>query len=322
MELISVIVPVYNVEEYLDECVQSIVNQTHRKLEIILVDDGSTDKCSALCEKWAKKDNRIKVVHKTNGGLSSARNAGLEIAKGEYIGFVDSDDWINPTMYELLLNTCKINNTGISCCGRTLVYEDGLKMKTYISSGGVWNTEHAISKVLRRDGMDVAAWDKLYKSELFDNIRFPEGENNEDTAVFYKLFEEAKVISHSGTCEYFYRVRLGSITQSSYQVKNRESIFKHLNDLGEFINDKYPQLQDDYLVYKSCNLYHLLNLQMKCEKDNIDEHNLLWFEFKRVKKNFLQDATTSIKDKMIVIMISMKVYPVYLSIKRLLKNVD
>ena len=113
---ISIIVPVYKVEKYLDKCVNSIVGQTYKNLEIILVDDGSPDNCPAMCDEWAQKDSRIKVIHKKNGGLSSARNAGLDACTGDYIGFVDSDDWIEPDMYEYLLNIGMKNNADVSRC--------------------------------------------------------------------------------------------------------------------------------------------------------------------------------------------------------------
>ena len=124
-DLISVVVPVYKVEKYLDECVQSIVNQTHRNLEIILVDDGSPDRCPQLCDEWAEKDSRIRVIHQKNGGLSAARNAGLDVAKGDYIGFVDSDDYIAPDMYEQLLIPLLKENKKTSCCLISRVFDNG-----------------------------------------------------------------------------------------------------------------------------------------------------------------------------------------------------
>ena len=123
--MISVIVPIYNVEKYVNKCVGSIVNQTYTNLEIILVDDGSPDRCPEICDEWAKKDSRIKVIHKKNGGLSDARNAGMKIASGDYIAFVDSDDWIAPEMYERLLMAIKNDNSDIAACAVKMVWEDG-----------------------------------------------------------------------------------------------------------------------------------------------------------------------------------------------------
>ena len=121
---ISVIIPVYKVEEYINRCIKSVVNQTYDNLEIILVDDGSPDNCPVICDKWAEKDSRIKVIHKNNGGLSDARNMGMKIASGELIGFIDSDDWISKEMYQLLYENMKENESDISACGVKMVWED------------------------------------------------------------------------------------------------------------------------------------------------------------------------------------------------------
>ena len=127
--LISVIVPVYKAEKYLNQCIESIVSQTYQNLQIILVDDGSPDNCPAICDDWAKKDRRIVVIHKENGGQSSARNVGLDIARGEYVGFVDADDFIDHDMYEILLHSLVSTNVDIVCCGSRIVNEKGIKLR-------------------------------------------------------------------------------------------------------------------------------------------------------------------------------------------------
>ena len=173
--LISVIVPVYKVEQYLPKCVESILAQTYTNLEILLVDDGSPDNCGAICEEYARKDPRIKVIHKENGGLSSARNAALDIARGEYIGFVDSDDWIQPEMYETLLSGIKKNDADMAYGGRYDV--DGNTGEKTI--GLCPQKEECISgmemlgRVFVWDHCDSAAWDKLYHRSLFEQIRYP-----------------------------------------------------------------------------------------------------------------------------------------------------
>ena len=140
MELISVIVPVFKVDPYLDRCVESIVNQTYRNLEIILVDDGSPDSCGAMCDAWAEKDRRIKVIHKKNGGLSDARNAGLDIATGTLIGFVDSDDFIRSDMYLLLMERLMEDGSDIAACGVEMVFEDGTPSRTPTArSSSLWS---------------------------------------------------------------------------------------------------------------------------------------------------------------------------------------
>ena len=171
--LISVIVPVYNVQKYVKKSVESILQQTYKNLEIILVDDGSTDESGDICDMLACSDNRVTVIHKKNGGLSDARNAGLDRATGEFVGFVDSDDYIEKNMYEVLEERLNINGADISCCGRYVVQESDGRKTSYFTSAGeeVLSPCQAIGKLLIWDGCDSAAWDKLYKAELFRNHR-------------------------------------------------------------------------------------------------------------------------------------------------------
>ena len=168
-DLISVIVPVYNVEKYLDRCMKSILQQTYHRLEIILVDDGSTDASAAMCDAYARRDSRIRVVHKQNGGLSDARNAGLELAAGDYIGYVDSDDWIEPDMYEYLLENALKYQADIAVCGRVERYVDKEVVRGF-SEIEVLAREPALKYLLQNDLLQNYAWDKLYKQELFQDL--------------------------------------------------------------------------------------------------------------------------------------------------------
>ena len=161
--LLSVIVPVYNVEPFLDKCVQSIADQTYKELEIILVDDGSTDNSPKMCGLWSQKDNRIKVIHKKNGGLSSARNAGIDIAQGEVLSFVDSDDFIEPDMYETMITALQDSGKDIACCGRIVdLWGEREKREFSISEPKVYSRDEAIKEVLCLNNIDVAAWDKIH----------------------------------------------------------------------------------------------------------------------------------------------------------------
>ena len=197
--IISVVVPIYNVEPYLSTCIESIVNQTYNNLEIILVDDGSPDNCPQICDQWAGKDKRIVVIHKKNGGLSDARNAGINIAKGQYISFIDSDDYIEPTLYEKMLQA--IINTGaeIACCGRYVIDNDKQVLRTCHVMNGInkFDVESALREMLYANCIEEAAWDKLYKIDLFDNIRYPVGEINEDIVTTPLLFDKC---SKNSTC--------------------------------------------------------------------------------------------------------------------------
>ena len=262
--LISVIVPVYNVESYISTCIKSIINQSYSELEIILVDDGSTDNSGNICDKYAQSDNRIKVIHKTNGGLSDARNAGLDIATGTYIGFVDSDDFIETDMYEVLLNSCINNDVPISICGRYNVDEDDNRLKECFTSSKefVMTDEMAIKNLLNWENCDSAAWDKLYESNLFNNVRYPVGELHEDLNVTARLFGKAGKIAHVGKPLYNYRQRSNSITKQAFNPK-KIALVKQPKLLYEYIIESYPQLKADAQSFVFKNVTGLLSLVYK-----------------------------------------------------------
>ena len=209
MSKISVIIPIYKVEKYLDKCVESVVNQTYKDLEIILVDDGSPDNCPAICDAWAKKDSRIKVVHKENGGLSDARNAGLDIATGEYIGFVDSDDSIVPQMYEELLKNLEKENADISVCGYFYVNMLGYKTEKELQD----NDEYLVLD--RNEALEYTYWgdrgwqlatvhNKLYKAKIWQDLRFEKGKIHEDEFAFNKVMKRVEKIVYTKKQMYLY----------------------------------------------------------------------------------------------------------------------
>ena len=205
-ELISVIVPIYNVEKYLNKCIESIINQSYSNLEIILVDDGSKDSSGIMCDSYILKDKRIKVIHKENGGLSDARNVGIDKAKGEYIVFIDSDDWIDEKMIEILYNIIKKNNSDISICDYFLAYNEEIQtQKEDIEIINLSNIE-ALKKIYDKDlGVCmIVAWNKLYKRNLFkDDIRYPYGKIHEDEFTTYKLLYKAEKISYTKQKMYY-----------------------------------------------------------------------------------------------------------------------
>ena len=220
--LISVIVPIYNVEKYLRKCVDSILNQTYENLEIILVDDGSTDNCPKICDYYQKKDKRIRVIHKENGGLSDARNCGLDIAKGEYVGFVDSDDFIHHRMFELLLKYLLENNADISICNYTKVTEVDLKIDENIELKEIncYSKKEFIKKLVQEDGGKyIVAWNKLYKRKIFDQLRFPYGRQHEDEFIIHHVIDLSKKIVCINEYLYYYLQRNNSIMSQKFNVK-------------------------------------------------------------------------------------------------------
>lgn len=240
--LISVIIPVYKVEKYLHKCVDSVINQTYSKLEIILVDDGSPDNCGMICDEYSQKDSRIRVIHKENGGLSDARNAGLDIALGDYIGFVDSDDYIAPNMYEMMLQNAKKNKADISLCGYYNEYEGGIIEKNYpIIEKKVLTASEGLKEVIYSKKYGVMAWTKLYKKELFKNVRYPKGHVCEDVYVIGDIFENVKIAAFDSTSLYYYVHRNDSITTYSFNEKHLDWIrsYEHLSDT---IRKSFPEL--------------------------------------------------------------------------------
>lgn len=219
-KLLSVIVPIYNVEKYLPQCIESIINQTYKNLEIILVNDGSLDKCGEICDDYAEKDFRIRVIHKKNGGISSARNVGIDICNGEYIGFVDSDDYIELNMYEVLYKALLEHNLDLIDCN---VYRDKLnKVKGDKNNGTVevFDGYTALLNSLRFNDF-TAAWNKLYTRAAIGDIRFPEGRKYEDSAVSYLILANTKRVGHINSTLYHYRVNPNSITQTSFDAQSR-----------------------------------------------------------------------------------------------------
>lgn len=249
-DLISVIVPVYNIEnKLLDKCINSIINQTYKNLEIIIVDDGSKQECADECDRLVGLDPRIVLIHQANKGLSGARNAGLDIVKGDYIGFVDSDDYVEPEMYEWLLKSLLNNNCEISVCGTRLIYKDGsFKNRNNYISDMVFSKEEAYRELLIDKEMTTSSWNKLYKKELFRNIRFPEGKTFEDRYIMHELFYQCERISCLSKLLYNYYQRDNSIMNSMNLDKFSDSNLAWLKRL-EFTEEVYPDLC--VLVYQS-----------------------------------------------------------------------
>ncbi len=243
---ISIIIPVYNVEKYIKKCVDSIINQTYKNLEIILVDDGSSDNSGKICDEYKKRDYRIKVIHKENGGLSDARNKGVEIATGKYIGFVDSDDYIEENMYNILLNELKVNNADVSICSYKKIREDYYKVDCKQSCEKIikiLDNIKAIELLLSDTYIDNYAWNKLYKKELFNNIKYPYGKKMEDLGTTYKIFSKAKKIVYTNYIGYFYLQRNSSI------LHNIDANF--IQDIKELINERYLDIIKEYPEMKT-----------------------------------------------------------------------
>lgn len=263
---ISIIVPVYNVKGYLKKCVESLSVQKLNDYEIILVDDGSTDGSGKLCDELSNQYTNIIVIHKQNGGLSSARNAGLEVARGRYIGFVDSDDYVEKNMYSHLYEAIERTQKSIACCGRYLESSDDYITTEFIlEKERIFTREEAIREILLLEKIDVSACDKLYRKELFSNLRYPVGRISEDAAVIFEIINKSNGVIHVGKPYYHYISRNGSITKSKYNVK-RYDVMSNLNNTEKFIKDKYPQFLRENRIY-GCICCAALLIDMWADKD-------------------------------------------------------
>lgn len=240
-EKISIIIPVYKVELYLAKCLESIIYQTYQNLEIILVDDGSPDRCGEICEEYAKKDGRIKVIHKANEGAACARNDGIEAATGEYISFVDSDDWIPENAYEVLYHALKEQDAGcvVGNCVKvvdkngTLTYKKRKKGEL-----GVISAQDAMKRVLLNGS---AVWNRLFRRELFENVRFPSNRINEDEVAALHIYVQCKKVVFLDADTYYYRIRKNSVTTSSFSLRKVDWYYNGLDNL-EFIRTVCPVL--------------------------------------------------------------------------------
>lgn len=254
--LITVIVPVYKTGQYLDKCVDSIVNQTYENMEIILVDDGSPDDSGEICDQWKEKDPRIKVIHKKNGGLSDARNAGMEAARGDYIGFVDSDDYIAPDMYETLLDLSLKNNAPLACA-RYDVFGENVTFKipepdgmTDIMSDYKMLTLLVWPWLLKKHYANMSVWDRLYRKDIIEDVRFPVGRIYEDIEFSMDAVHNAGTVAYINKAVYHYRISGNSITGQDCISNDR------------WISDRYPGICNQIRQFDSYG-YHDLAVMAK-----------------------------------------------------------
>ena len=315
---LSVIVPVYNVENYLEKCVKSIIEQNIIDFEVILVDDGSTDNSGHLCDELSKNDARIQVIHKKNGGLSSARNAGLLKATGKYVSFIDSDDFIDPNMYETMLDALERTGKDIAACGR-IIDLWGLKEKIefVIEREQEYTREEAIKEILLLRNMDVSACDKVYKRCLFDSIKYPEGKISEDAAIIFELLSNTNGVVHVGKPFYHYVYRKNSISKSKYNHQNYDS-YMNCVKTQKYILSNFPEMKRTCMIYCTQVCGALLE-SMAEDKTIIREY---WEDFSDYKKMFdkgywylLKTSGIPMKTKIKLTFVYFNLYGLFLRLK-------
>ena len=301
-QLVSIIIPVYNVERYLKKCIDSVINQTYANLEIILVDDGSPDGCGDICDDYAKKDKRIRVIHKVNGGLSDARNAGIDAATGDYIAFVDSDDYVASDYAELLYKACIEANADISCCSYYRVYgQKKIKAPKPSTIIGLTNIEALRDIFLANSLCEVMTWNKLYRRSLFtdNDIRFPVGKVHEDNYTTYKLFYFANKVQFIGTPRYFYLQRSESIMGRQFD-KVRLDALEAVSEAANFMKLHQVRIENELSSYSLLvTLALLTDYSLSDVRNKMIESRL---KSKLSSSNYLSNPLISKKHKLMYIL--------------------
>lgn len=271
MKFVSIIVPVYNVEKYIEKCILSLEKQTYKNYEIILVDDGSTDFSGKLCDEAANKNSNIRVVHKENGGLSDARNVGIENANGELLMFVDSDDWVCESFCQNAVDLIMNNNASIGIFGYFDWKSENEKSIISDDIEGTKSGQEVFASSIRGEIWDYA-WNKIYRKELFDDIRFPRGMLFEDLGTIYKLFAKSDKVAFCKQPLYYYRRRDSSIS-ANITEKGAIDIYKHLRMQREFCKKQHP----DYITFAQERVME--SLLVACIKNNIHRKELDCYEW-------------------------------------------
>lgn len=298
--LVSVIVPVYNVQDYLAECINSIIRQNYTHFELLLVDDGSTDNSGMLCEQYRKKDNRIKVIHKKNGGLSDARNYGIDKALGEYLTFIDSDDYVSEIYLNALVNTAIHNNADI-------VQVEFTREKNRLASKSafgnkIYNPTEALKSMLTLQRVQVNAWAKLYHAKLFDGVRYPVGKINEDNLTTYKTLIRANKVACCSDYLYYYRVNSAGIMNSQFNEK-RFDILNAPDETAAFLGSQSSQFKEELEYYRMRIAMRLYN---ECLKSGIGKTYSFYLEkIESMLKGFnVRNKYCSLKYRTLIFLIS------------------
>lgn len=274
MDLISVIVPVYNVKKYLGKCIESLLSQTYANFELILVNDGSTDGSDLICKEYKRKDDRICIIDKANGGLSSARNAGIDVCKGKYVCFVDSDDFVSETYLEYLYQMIIKDDSQIAICSACWWVDENSYEHCYFEQEICLKPDASYKLLFSKEKwFGVFAWNKLYKTELFNNIRYPEGYYFEDSGTTYKLIHKCEKISFGYEPQYFYRQqREGQIT-AVFNTKKIDDKLLFLDEMYAFFFARYSNIMDEYISYYLNCLITIYGIVIQDKPQNREDAN-------------------------------------------------
>lgn len=307
--LISIILPIYNIEQYLPKCMDSILGQTYKNLEIIMVDDGSTDSCGRLCDEYGEKDKRIVVLHKTNGGLSDARNYGIRHAKGEYISCVDPDDYVDVTYVEYLVGLVMKYKTKMSICQHRVIYDNGKIKENGKPGDECLQTEKCLERMLYHDVIDTSAWAKLYHRSLFDTVEYPTGKLFEDIGTTYALMMQCSKIAVGYESKYTYVFHNNSIVNGKFNPRKFDMI-EMTDKMSEDVECRYPSLKDAILRRRVYSRFSTLNQMIGNDEYNAERSIIIEFILKN-KWTTLKDNKAPFRDKIAVILLFLLGYPFY-----------
>lgn len=325
MPKISIIIPIYNVERYLENCLKSILNQSFEDMEVILVDDGSIDNSGAICDEYSTKDNRVKVIHKLNGGLSSARNTGLDMANGEYIGFIDSDDYVHPQMFEILYNVLNKDDSDISICDFLRVNDQQIINKIYdineIESDSFTPLE-TLKNMCKAEGVKyVIVCNKLYKRSIFKNVRFPQGKIHEDEFLAHKLIYAAKKVSVVGVPLYYYFQNKNGIMGKGFTIKSLDMIEAYGDRMKLFkkVDKELVENTEYFFVVRYFSSYKKFISDFQGNNRDFEKYKLI---FNKNLMSLLKNNHFSIKEKLafIIYYISPKLYYKYIGSEEVHRN--
>lgn len=315
--LVSIIVPVYNSQAHLAQCIESIERQTVACKEIILVDDGSTDGSGSICDAFERKYGDIVVIHKENGGPSSARNEGLKNASGMYVGFIDSDDYIEKDMYECLLDAMKRERCAIGCCNwlRHIETQGGISIKpeegNIIADYTKMDTNQTLRKLLLNQGMTYSPCDKLFEKSLFDEVQFPE-ENlpSEDIPCVYAILSRCENVVHIGAPKYYYRLTEGSRTQKKFAKANM-STHRYMLDIKKDIEERFPELnkEADFALFQSAASIYNRIVTDECQGEFLTERREFESFFRKQISRVLGNPFLNRNAKMADVLLALRLYP-------------
>lgn len=310
-DLISIIVPVFNIQDEIKTCLKTIQSQTYKNFEVLMIDDNSSDHSPEICKNFEQEDNRFKYFWKENGGISSVRNFGLKKIKGNYISFIDGDDYVKSDFLSFLVNLLKSTQSDIAQCGHYIQYSQTKCIEKDKKHTKVLLNRHSALESLCYNGFyDVTLWNKLFRREVFHNVKFPEGIDYEDTATSYLLVENANKFALDMTSKYFYVQRYNSIANGVKFNDHKFDLIDVGDSMADYISKKYPDLTEATNVKRSLVRLSTISQMVNANYINHSKIKSIRMELLRISKSVLRNKKASLRDKMGIILMKIG-FPIY-----------